>query len=282
MELKRDIAKWEDYELLDSGDRMKLERFGPVIVARPEPQALWAPANPAAWQQAMARFEQHGEDGNWKIVTQPPEDWTIQWEQLRFALRLFSFKHTGLFPEQAANWAHLRATLKPGMQVLNLFGYTGGATLAALSAGAEVVHCDASRPAIANGKQSAALSGLADKPVRWIEDDAQKFVAREIRRERKYDCIIMDPPAFGRGPGGETWRFDQHLLPFLKNVAQILKPGAQLLVNAYSLGFSATVVEQVIRDAMPNAKTESVELCLPEKSKRGFLLPAGITIRCRV
>jgi 23S rRNA (cytosine1962-C5)-methyltransferase len=261
---------------------MKLERFGPVIVARPEPQALWSPATPEVWEKAMARFEQQGEEGKWRIITQPPEDWTMGWQMLRFGLRFFTFKHTGLFPEQAANWAHLRATLKPGAKVLNLFGYTGGATLAALSAGAEVVHCDASRPAIQNAKQNAELSGLADKPVRWIEDDAQKFVAREIRREHKYDCIIMDPPAFGRGPEGETWRFDLHLLPLLKNIAQILAPGGQLLVNAYSMGFPALVVEQVLLDAMPNAKTESVELVLPEQTPRGFLLPAGITIRARV
>lgn len=281
-DLRRDIAKWEDYELLDSGDRMKLERFGPVIVARPEPQALWSPSSPELWQKAMARFEQSGEEGNWRIITQPPEDWTIRWESLRFSLRLFTFKHTGLFPEQAANWAHLRASLKPGAKVLNLFGYTGGATLAALSAGAEVVHVDASRPAIANARANAALSGLAEKPVRWIEDDAQKFVDREFRREHKYDCIIMDPPAFGRGPGGETWRFDQHLLPLLRSVAKILAPGAQLIVNAYSMGFPALVVEQAIRDAMPQAKTESLELVLPESTKRGFFLPAGITIRARV
>lgn len=282
MELKRDIAKWEDYELLDSGDRMKLERFGPVIVARPEPQALWSMSSPELWLRAMARFEQAGEEGNWKILAQPPQDWVITWENLRFALRLFTFKHTGLFPEQAANWAHLRATLKPGMKVLNLFGYTGGATLAALSAGAEVVHVDASRPSITNARANAALSGMADKPVRWIEDDATKFVEREIRRERKYDCVIMDPPAFGRGPNGEIWRFDTSLLPFLRSVSKILAPGAQLIVNAYSMGFPALVVEQAIRDAMPTAKTESLELVLPEKTERAFLLPAGITIRVRV
>lgn len=282
MDLKRDIAKWEEYELLDSGDRMKLERFGSVIVARPEPQALWSPATPEAWSQAMARFEQQGEEGNWKILAQPPQDWTIRWESLKFALRLFTFKHTGLFPEQAANWAHLRATLKPGDNVLNLFGYTGGATLAALSAGASVVHVDASRPAIANARANAALSGLAEKPVRWIEDDAKKFVEREFRREHKYECIVMDPPAFGRGPDGETWRFDTDLLPLLRATAKIIAPGGQLIVNAYSMGFPALVVEQAIRDAMPQAKTESLELVLQEKTPRAFLLPAGITIRARV
>ncbi|MEY4722898.1 MAG: hypothetical protein RLZZ324_411 [Candidatus Parcubacteria bacterium] len=280
--LGRDKAIWEEYELLDSGDRMKLERFGAVIVARPEPQALWSPSEPEAWNQAMARFEQSGEEGTWRIITQPPENWTIGWESLKFGLRLFTFKHTGLFPEQAANWAFLRANLNPGAKVLNLFGYTGGATLAALSAGAEVVHVDASRTAIASARANAMLSGLAEKPVRWIEDDATKFVEREVRRGRQYDCIIMDPPAFGHGPNREIWRFDTHLLPLLRNIAKILAPGAHLLVNAYSMGFPALVVEQAVRDAMPGAKTVSVELVLPEKNKRGFLLPAGITIRTRV
>lgn len=282
MELKREIAKWEEYELLDSGDRQKFERFGSVIVARPEPQALWSPASLEAWSKAMARFEQQGEEGNWKIITPPPDDWSIAWETLRFGLRLFTFKHTGLFPEQAANWAHLRTTLKPGDNVLNLFGYTGGATLAALSAGAQVVHVDASRPAIASARANAVLSGLADKPVRWIEDDATKFVEREFRREHRYACIVMDPPAFGRGPDGEIWRFDTDLLPLLRAVAKILAPGGQLIVNAYSMGFPALVVEQAIRDAMPQAKTECIELVLQEKTPRAFLLPAGITVRARV
>lgn len=276
------MAIWQEYALLDSGNRMKLERFGSVTLARPEPQALWSPSDASAWNKAMARFEQSGEEGNWNIVTPPPQDWSISWESLRFGLRLFTFKHTGLFPEQAANWAFLRANLKPGARVLNLFGYTGGASLAALSAGAEVVHVDASRTAMASARANAALSGLAEKPVRWIEDDATKFVERENRRGRLYDCIVMDPPAFGHGPKREIWRFDTHLLPLLRSVAGILAPGAHLLVNAYSMGFPALVVEQAVRDAMPSAKTDSVELVLPEKSARGFLLPAGITIRARV
>jgi 23S rRNA (cytosine1962-C5)-methyltransferase len=280
--LRRDIAVWEDYELLDTGGHMKLERFGSVVVARPEPQALWSPATTNDWDRAEAHFQQLGEEGKWNVTTAPSEDWSIGWEDLRFGLKLFSFKHTGVFPEQAANWAFLRANLRPGMKVLNLFGYTGGASLAALSTGAEVVHLDASRPAITAAKHNAELSGLADKPCRWIEDDAMKFVERETRRGNVYDAIIMDPPAFGRGPNKEVWRFEEDLPPLFRACAKIVKPGSRLIVNAYSMGFPALVVEQTLRDVFPNVTTESVELVLKESNDRGFLLPAGITIRAVV
>lgn len=282
MDLRREIAVWEDYALLDSGDRMKCERFGAIIVARPEPQALWSPCADRPWQEAQARFEQKGEEGTWDVRKAPPDDWTLRWEDLRFGLRLFTFKHTGVFPEQAVNWAYLREHLRPGMRALNLFGYTGGATLAALSAGAEVVHVDASRSAIAVAKANASLSGLADRPVRWIEDDAMKFVARESRRDRKYDAIVMDPPAFGRGPNKEIWRFDTGLLPLLRACRAIAAPGAHLIVNAYSMGFPAITVEQAVRDAFPGARTDTVELVLQERTERAFLLPAGITVRATV
>ncbi len=278
--LRRDLADWDDYSLLDSGNQMKLERFGKVTVARPEPQALWSPANPDAWRKAQANFSQRGEEGSWQVNAAMSEDWQVHWQDLRFGLRLMTFKHTGVFPEQAANWAYLRSHLGPGRQMLNLFGYTGGATLAGLSAGAAVTHVDASRPAIIAGKNNAALSGLADKPVRWIEDDAMVFVQREVRREKSYDCIVMDPPAFGHGPKKEVWRFEDGLLPLLNETAKILKPGGLLLVNAYSMGFPAIAVEQAVRDIFPKASSiESVELVLPEQTPRGFLLPAGITVR---
>jgi len=280
MGLKREIAAWEDYELLDSGDQMKCERFGAVVAVRPEPQALWSPASSETWKRAAVRFSQQGDDGSWQVDAAPPDDWTVHWEDLRFGLRLSTFKHTGVFPEQAANWAYLRAVLKPGMQVLNLFGYTGGATLAALSAGAEAVHVDASRPAISAAKRNAELSGLADRPVRWIEDDVTKFTEREVRRGRSYDLIIMDPPAFGRGPDKELWRFEDGLRPLLRSCGKILKPGGHLLLNAYSMGYPAIAVEQAVRDIFPRAESvESVELALQENTARKFLLPAGITVR---
>lgn len=281
-QLKRETAKWRDYELIDSGDRMKLERFGPVVVSRPEPQALWTPSQPAAWQSAVARFDQRGEDGQWIRLGNLPEEWAVGWNELRFGLRLFSFKHTGVFPEQAVNWQYLRDNLQSGMRVLNLFGYTGGATLAALSAGAEAVHVDASRPAIAAARQNAELSGLADRSVRWIEDDAVKFVEREARRERTYDVIVMDPPAFGHGPNREVWRFEADLAKLVAACRPLLRPGGRLILNAYSLGYPALVVEQVIGQVWPEAQVESVELTLPESGERGFLLPAGIAVRAVV
>ena len=287
MPLERNIAEWEDYQLLDSGHQMKCERFGSVVLVRPEPQALWSPASGSLdaepWRRALARFRQMGEEGTWEVLASPPEDWVVRWQKLRFGLRLSSLKHTGLFPEQAANWSFLRANLKPKSQVLNLFGYTGGTTLAALSAGAAVVHVDASRPAIAAAKHNTELSDLADKPVRWIEDDVNKFVQREIRRHTLYDAIVMDPPAFGRGPKKELWRFETGLQPLLQSCRSILKPGGHLLVNAYSMGFPALAVEQTVRDVFPDAtRIESVELALPEKTDRKFLLPAGIVVRAVV
>ncbi|MFH2062911.1 MAG: class I SAM-dependent methyltransferase [bacterium] len=282
-QLKREVADWMDYELLDSGNQEKCERFGGVTVVRPEPQALWSPVRPEVWASATARFEQRGDDGSWRVKSEPPESWSAEWNGLRFGLRLSSFKHTGVFPEQAVNWAFLQENLRPDAKLLNLFGYTGGATLAALSAGAEVVHVDASRPAIAAARRNAELSGLADRPARWIEDDAMKFVQREVRRERRYDAIVLDPPAFGRGPKGEIWRFETGLRPLLAECARLLDADGILIVNAYSLGFPALVVEQTVREAFPSAvEVESVELTLPERTERGFLLPAGITVRARV
>jgi 23S rRNA (cytosine1962-C5)-methyltransferase len=283
-----ETVDWDDYQLLDSGHQMKCERFGGIILVRPEPQALWSTHFSldqvgGPWLQAAARFRQKGEEGSWEVFQEPPDDWSVRWRNLRFGLRLSSFKHTGLFPEQAANWSFLQEKLQPRMQALNLFGYTGGATLAALSAGASVVHVDASRPAIAAAKRNAELSGLSDKPVRWIEDDVHKFVQREIRRGSRYDCIVMDPPAFGRGPKKELWRFESGLLPLLQFSREILQPGGHLLVNAYSMGFPALAVEQAVRDAFPDAAwIESADLTLPETGTiRKFRLPAGIVVRMK-
>ncbi len=282
MSLKREAAVWKDYELLESGDFEKLERFGEVTMLRPEPQALWRPATEHKRSEVNLIYSRSGkEDGDWQIVKQVPKEWSITWEDLKFKLKPTSFKHVGLFPEQASNWKWLRGTLKPGMKVLNLFGYTGAATVAAASAGAEVTHCDASKPVVTWAKDNLELSGLGDKKVRWIVDDASKFVAREIRREQKYDVILMDPPAFGRGPGGELWQFEKHLPTLLEQCVQILKPeGGMLLVNAYSLGYPALAIENLVRSLNYKFKTiESVELTLKESSNRGFELPTGIVVR---
>src|SRR3989338_69097 len=246
MHLTTETAQWENYQLLDSGDGKKLERFGEVTVVRPEFQALWAPEQPALWSGAHAEYVQDGEDGRWETHGNVPDSWTVRYHDLVFSLRRASFKHTGLFPEQAANWDVIQKTVKKGATTLNLFGYTGGATLAGLRAGAEVVHVDASKPAIASAKKNAELSGLHDRTVRWIVDDAMTFVEREVRRARRYNLVIMDPPAFGRGPKREIWRFEDHLTPLLALCKDLLRPKGVLMVNAYSMGFSARVVEQTV------------------------------------
>lgn len=281
MELRREQAEWQDFELLDSGDFEKFERLGDVTMVRPEPQALWKPAGVQGWSEANLVYSRKGKEGEWQGRKNVPESWGVVWEDLKFHVRPTSFKHTGLFPEQASNWKYLRQTLKPGMKVLNLFGYTGGATLAAASVGAEVTHCDASKPVVTWGRENLELSGLADKKVRWIVDDTVKFVAREIRRGSTYDAILMDPPAFGRGPEGEVWQFENHLPQLLDDCAQILnKESGLLLVNAYSLGFPALAIENMVKTAVPFAqKFDSVELTLKESTARGFELPTGVAVR---
>ena len=279
--LKREIATWNDYELLDSGDGEKCELFGSVILVRPEPQALWKKSDAAgAWKKANARFVRRGEEGHWEKSKALPSPWEMRFDDLVFGLELTSFKHTGIFPEQSGNWHYVKNALRPGHSVLNLFGYTGAASMVAASVGAQVVHVDASKPSVTWGKENARRSGLGEKNIRWIVDDAKKFVAREARREHHYDMILLDPPAFGRGPEGEVWKFEKDILLLLEACRKITAPHGHLLVNAYSLGFSACVIEQVVRNAFPSAKEiSSVELALQEKTPRAFLLPAGVTVR---
>lgn len=280
-DLKRQAATWKDYALLDSGDFEKLERFGDVVMVRPEPQAIWRKGEKTSWTNAHAVYSRTGREGDWELKTKVPSSWSIAWGKLTFKIGMTNFKHTGLFPEQATNWEWILEHVKPGMKVLNLFGYTGGATLAAALAGAdEVVHLDASKPMITWGKENQKLSGLEAKKIRWIEDDARKFIARELRRGNQYDAIFMDPPAFGRGPEGEVWKFEEHLAPLIEDCAKLMKPDrGLLLVNAYSLGFPALAVENIVRGTLPKAKLESVELTLRESGKRGFELPTGVAVR---
>lgn len=284
MELKREIALWQDYELLDSGNGEKCERFGEVIIVRPDPQALWntnAPRASAPWQNADAQYSRQGREGEWQKNSKFPKTWNITWQNLVFEIQPTSFKHLGIFPEQAINWQYLKDNLKTGHKVLNLFGYTGGATLASLSAQAEVTHVDASKPSVNWAKRNAELSGVAQKKVRWIVDDAGAFVAREARRNNLYDVIVLDPPAFGRGPKGELWQFEDHLPDLLENCGKILnKDQGMLILNAYSLGFPALAVEQLLISSLPFVKIDFVsELVLQESTQRGFLLPGGITVR---
>lgn len=280
--LRRESAAWNDVELFDSGAFEKYEQYGEVTMVRPEPQALWAKASDdASWKSASLVYRREGREGEWEKLRPVPSEWTVRWEDLSFRLRPTSFKHIGLFPEQAANWQFLRSSIKSGMKVLNLFGYTGGATLAAVSTGASVVHVDGSKPAVTWARENVELSGLGERDIRYIVDDVQKFVAREVRREDVYDCIVLDPPAFGRGPDGELWKFDDHLPQLLTDCAKLLsKERGVLLVNVYSLGYPALAIENLVRTNIPFVQElEAVELTLKESSARGFELPTGIAIR---
>lgn len=282
MDLIREIASWRDYELLDSGHLKKYERFGSVRVVRPEPLALWFPKDETAWDPD-AIYVQNGREGRWNITRDLPRPWTLSWNDLTFGLRLASFKHVGLFPEQAVNWEYVRRELPHSASLLNLFGYTGGASVAMAQRGVQVVHVDASKPAIHAGRENQKLSGLETASIRWIVDDAMKFVKREVRRKHNYDAILMDPPIFGRGPEGELWQFETDLVPLLQVCKNILAQNGLLVVNAYALGFPAVAIEEAVRCVFPKATSvESVELLLRESGHREFFLPAGVTVRARL
>ncbi|HEV7449553.1 MAG TPA: class I SAM-dependent methyltransferase [Candidatus Paceibacterota bacterium] len=232
----------KDFELLDSGAEEKLERYGDFVLSRPDPQALWPKRLRAdEWQKAAGRYERKGREGEWH-ATDLPKEWQIEFGGLQFLIKPTSFKHTGLFPEQLSNWGWLESLVKAHQsapKVLNLFGYTGGASLAAAKAGAEVTHVDASKTAVSWARENAKLSGLEDKPIRWIVEDVLVYLKREIKRGSKYDLILLDPPAFGHGPGGELWKIEEDFLPLMELLPQLLsdKP-LGVLINGYAAGYS--------------------------------------------
>jgi 23S rRNA (cytosine1962-C5)-methyltransferase len=282
---------FRDYALLDSGDGRKLERFGRFTIERPELQALWRPAlEPAAWLRADAAFKASGTDedsdgGRWRTNTAVPETWPVRVLDVTVLCRLTSFRHLGLFPEQLPHWewmiGWLRGSDARPQRVLNLFAYTGAASLLAASAGAEVTHVDASRKAIAWAKQNQAVSRLDAAPIRWILDDARKFVAREVRRGNRYQLILVDPPKFGRGPNGEEWDVFTHLAPLLRDCAALLAPQrAALVLTTYAIRASALAMDSLVREclaARPGA-TESGELAVVEQAG-GRLLPTSLYTR---
>lgn len=277
----------KDYELLDSGDGEKLERYGKYIFRRPDPQALWdKKLSLDKWGRTDASFRRDGQKGDWALKPGLPERWDIDFGGLRFWIHPSSFKHTGLFPEQQPNWDWMRDLIqneKREIQVLNLFGYTGGASLACAQVGAAVTHVDGSKVAIRWGRENAEISGLADKPIRWILDDAREFVRREIKREKKYDGILLDPPAFGHGPNKELWKIEEHLPELLKMCTEILsdKP-LFFLINGYASGYSAIAYENNLKDLLSKfgGEFEKGELTIAE-SQSGRLLPCGIYSRWR-
>ena len=277
---------WKDFEVLDTGDGEKLERWGDVILRRPDPQTIWPKSDPALWRQAQAWYHRSDKGGGeWEFFSRLPEKWVIAHEALRFYVRPTGFKHTGLFPEQAANWVwmaeKLRQSGRKDLRVLNLFGYTGGATLACAQAGAHVTHVDAAKGMVQWAKENRELSQLPETSCRWIVEDALRFVQREIRRGNSYDGILMDPPSYGRGPGGEVWKLENELYPLVDLCAQALSDTPLFfLINGYTTGFSASVLGNIARRCLVaryGGKVEADELCLTVTT--GGVLPCGTTAR---
>ena len=273
---------WKDYEVLDTSNGEKLERWGNYLLVRPDPQVVWnTPHTNPGWKKKNGHYHRSSKGGGeWEFFSLP-QQWSIHYGKLTFQLKPFSFKHTGLFPEQAANWdwfSNLIQNANRPIKVLNLFAYTGGATLAAAAAGASVTHVDASKGMVAQAKENAASSGLSDAPIRWIVDDCQKFVEREIRRGNHYDAIIMDPPSYGRGPKGEIWKIEDAIHPLVSLCSQLLsdKP-LFFLINSYTTGFAASVLTYLLGLEVVSkfgGHVVSDEIGLPV-TQSGLVLPCG-------
>ena len=277
---------WKDYEVLDTSAGDKLERWGKYILVRPDPQVIWlTPKENRRWRDFDARYARSNSGGGQWSRNRLPERWQIRYRELTFNVKPMNFKHTGVFPEQAANWdfidARIRSAGRP-ISVLNLFAYTGGATLAAAAAGASVCHVDAAKGMVAWAKENAASSGLGEAPIRWFVDDCAKFVEREIKRGRRYDAVIMDPPSYGRGPSGEIWKLEKDLYPFIKLVAGVLSDDPLFfLINSYTTGLAPSVLTCLLKTVIEprfGGHTESDELGLPVTDS-GLVLPCGATGR---
>ncbi len=278
--------KWKDYEVLDTSDGEKLERWGKYYLVRPDPQVIWfTPKEDHRWRDFDARYARSNSGGGQWSRNRLPERWQIRYRELTFNVKPMNFKHTGVFPEQAANWDFIDAQIRSAgrrINVLNLFAYTGGATLAAAAAGASVCHVDAAKGMVAWAKENAASSGLSEAPIRWIVDDCAKFVEREIKRGRRYDAVIMDPPSYGRGPSGEIWKLEKDLYPFVKLVAGVLSDEPLFfIINSYTTGLAPSVLTCLLKTVIEprfGGHTESDELGLPVTDS-GLVLPCGATGR---
>ena len=275
---------WKEYELIDCSGGERLERWGDIILVRPDPHVIWnTPKENPLWYNPHAVYNRSSSGGgSWQVKKKMPDVWQIGFENLKFNIKAMGFKHTGLFPEQAVNWKMTAEIIKNAgrpVKALNLFAYTGGATLAALNAGASVTHVDASKGMTLWAKENAAASGLSDRPVRWLVDDCIKFVQREIRRGNTYDIIIMDPPSYGRGPGGEVWKLENEIYDFVSLCSQLLSESPlMVLINSYTTGLSPSVMEYILCETVGRkytGKTESDEIGLPVSSKPGRVLPCG-------
>ena len=275
---------WKDFEVLDTGNGEKLERWGSYILARPDPQVIWPRADEKLWQRAHAHYTRSDRGGGaWEFRERLPERWTVSYGGLSFYVRPTGFKHTGLFPEQAANWDAMAALLhtRPGARVLNLFAYTGGASLACAAAGAHVTHVDAAKGMVQWAKENRELCGLPEDRFRWIVEDALRFVQRELRRGNSYDGILMDPPSYGRGPSGEVWKLENELYGLIATCAQALSEEPLFfLINSYTTGFQASVLSNMLEKCVTprfGGRVDSEELCLPVTT--GGVLPCGASGR---
>ena len=275
---------WKDYQVLDTSDGEKLELWGGYKLIRPDPQVIWNTPRGKEWKKPNAHYHRSKKGGGeWEFIDLP-EEWTIHYRDLSFRLKPFNFKHTGLFPEQAVNWDWFSGIIKKAVssgrkvKVLNLFAYTGGATVAAAKAGAQVTHVDAAKGMVTWARENASISGLADAPIRWLVDDCGKFVEREIRRGNKYDAIIMDPPSYGRGPKGEIWKIETSIYPFLMNACKLLSDDPLfVLVNSYTTGLQPAVLSYLLHtaiDADHEGVVEAAEIGLPV-ALNGLVLPCG-------
>src|SRR3989344_1025093 len=269
-----------DYELLDSGDNMKLERYGEIVLGRPETQALWKRQKPELWETAHATFAFKDKKGSWQIHKEVPELWTVVRAGLPLIARLTGFKHTGIFPEQTPNWEWLEKKTRPEMKVLNLFGYTGAATIVAARCGAFVTHVDASKQSLDWAHENAKLSEIGEDKIRWILDDALTFAKREVRRETKYDGIILDPPAFGRGAKGEVWKIEEDFQTLLVSLKELLseKSGSFFLLNGYAAGYAPRSFAQAVESVFGEVNGEAGELHIKESASER-VIPSGIYVR---
>ncbi len=280
----RAATGWSAFEVLDASAGEKLERWGQVTLVRPDPQVIWNTPRDSAWEKANARYNRSSEGGgSWSVRSLPQSEWEIPYRELRFRIRPTGFKHTGLFPEQAVNWDLMSGLIRAAgrqLNILNLFAYTGGATLACAAAGARVCHVDASKGMVQWARENAALSGLSERPVRWIVDDCKKFVEREIRRGVRYDGVVMDPPSYGRGPGGEVWKLEDSVYELVRTCVQVLSEDARFfLLNSYTTGLSPSVMQYILSvtvGAMHGGTVTADEIGLPVK-KSGLVLPCGST-----
>ena len=281
----RTVEGFKDYELIDADSGERLERWGDIILIRPDPQVIWSTKREDKhWYSANAKYHRSNSGGGyWEKLKSVPDVWSISYDDLTFRLKPMGFKHTGLFPEQAVNWRLAKELIENEdreISVLNLFAYTGGATIACLSAGANVTHVDASKGMVQWAKENAAVSGLADRNVRWLVDDCLKFVKREIRRGKKYDAIIMDPPSYGRGPNGEVWKLEQQLTELLTETGKLLSDDALFFfLNSYTGGLSPTILNYMVKQYVVKGRKGEVytdEIGLPITAK-GISMPCGNT-----